>query len=74
MADDISIQLLKADIEMAKGITQLAEAVNKAVAVLAGAILELEDPEGNHFLSQKTREALRTLSETETKERGPSER
>jgi hypothetical protein len=66
------IESLKNDIEIIKGLGQLADSVNQAVTILAKAILELEDPEGNHFLSPGTRNAVRALSETDTKIGGSS--
>lgn len=66
---------LRADIELAKGIGQVASSMNTAISILARAILELENPESNHYLQPGTREALRTLSETDAKGAGaPSER
>ena len=61
-------ELLNNDISLAKGVTQLATAVNQSVTILARAILELEDPEGKHFLSHNTHKALQALAETETTE------
>ena len=54
---------IKNDIELAKGIGQLAESTNQAITILAKAILELEDPEANHCLKIGTRHALQSLSE-----------
>lgn len=64
--------MLENDIALAKGIGQIADSVNQAVTILAKAILELEDPEGNHFLSPRTRNAVRALSETDTENQGAS--
>lgn len=58
-------ETLKNDIELAKGIGQLAENVNQAITILAKAILELEDPESQRvFLSTPTRNAVKALAET----------
>lgn len=57
--------MLNNDIELAKGVGQMAEAVNQAIGILAAAILELEDPEGHHCLKIGTRHALQALAETD---------
>lgn len=59
-------ELLKNEIKLAEGVGQLAESVNKAVSILARAILELEDPE-YRSLKIRTRNALQLLAETEIK-------
>ena len=60
-----TIEMLQNDIELAKGIGQLAESVNQAISILATGILELD--EGN-CLTIGTRRALQTLAETEVAE------
>lgn len=60
---DMTSDLMKNDIELAKGITELVSVTDKAITILASAILELEDPEANHCLRIGTRDALRTLVE-----------
>jgi hypothetical protein len=53
-------ETLKNDIELAKGIGQLAESVNQAVTILAKAILELND---FGKLSLGTSGAIQSLAE-----------
>lgn len=61
---DTEIESLQSQLELAKGITQLAESVNQAVVILAKAILESQS--GN-YIRPSTRQALESLAETETK-------
>jgi len=56
-------ETLKNDIELAKGIGQLAESVNQAITILAKAILELDNEYGG--LRPHTHEALKSLAEIE---------
>jgi hypothetical protein len=56
-----NLQSLQNDIELAKGITELTRVTDTAISILARAILELEDPEGNHHLPNNTRKALQAL-------------
>lgn len=59
-------EMLKNDIELAKGIGTLAESVNQTISILAKAILELDDPEeARPTLTVGTRQALWALAETE---------
>ncbi len=56
-----SEESLNNDIKIVKGITELAQITDTAISILARAILELEDPEGNHHLPNNTRKALQAL-------------
>jgi hypothetical protein len=57
----MSIESLENDIELAKGIGQLADATNKAITILARAILELADEAP--WMALETREAIERLAE-----------
>lgn len=59
---DMASDLMRNDIELAKGITELVKVTDKAITILASAILELEDPEANHCLKLGTRDALQILA------------
>lgn len=62
-------ETLKNDIELAKGIGQLAESLNQAIVIIATALLELDGSlyqSSGAGLKDSTRNALQSLAKTET--------
>ena len=56
-------ELLQQDLDTVKGLHDLAKCVDEITIILASALLELENPEGNHHLTIATRNKLRRLAE-----------